>query len=121
MKQIILGTAGHIDHGKTSLIKAVTGTDSDEGQPATDLLSMEGMDDELAYALARRGIASMEELAEQSVDDLMEIDVAHDLETSRDAYLGVIQRKTASLFASCGRLPRPTLQRWPCRSPAPIQ
>jgi selenocysteine-specific elongation factor len=29
VKQIILGTAGHIDHGKTSLIRAVTGTDTD--------------------------------------------------------------------------------------------
>ncbi len=29
MKQIILGTAGHIDHGKTSLIKALTGTNTD--------------------------------------------------------------------------------------------
>ena len=29
MKQIILGTAGHIDHGKTSLIKAVTGIETD--------------------------------------------------------------------------------------------
>jgi selenocysteine-specific elongation factor len=29
VKQIILGTAGHIDHGKTSLIKALTGTDTD--------------------------------------------------------------------------------------------
>jgi selenocysteine-specific elongation factor len=29
VKQIILGTAGHIDHGKTSLIKAVTGIDTD--------------------------------------------------------------------------------------------
>ncbi len=29
MKQIILGTAGHIDHGKTSLIKAMTGIDTD--------------------------------------------------------------------------------------------
>ena len=29
MKQIILGTAGHIDHGKTSLIRAVTGIDTD--------------------------------------------------------------------------------------------
>ncbi|NVL91303.1 MAG: selenocysteine-specific translation elongation factor [Desulfobacterales bacterium] len=29
MKQIILGTAGHIDHGKTSLIKALTGIDTD--------------------------------------------------------------------------------------------
>lgn len=29
MKQIILGTAGHIDHGKTSLVRAVTGNDTD--------------------------------------------------------------------------------------------
>ncbi|NOY68098.1 MAG: selenocysteine-specific translation elongation factor [Deltaproteobacteria bacterium] len=29
MKQIILGTAGHIDHGKTSLVKALTGRDTD--------------------------------------------------------------------------------------------
>ena len=25
MKNIIIGTAGHIDHGKTTLIKALTG------------------------------------------------------------------------------------------------
>jgi len=29
LKQIILGTAGHIDHGKTSLIKAITGINTD--------------------------------------------------------------------------------------------
>jgi len=29
LKQVILGTAGHIDHGKTSLIKAVTGINTD--------------------------------------------------------------------------------------------
>lgn len=29
MKQIILGTAGHIDHGKTTLVKALTGMDTD--------------------------------------------------------------------------------------------
>jgi len=29
LKQTILGTAGHIDHGKTSLIKALTGVDTD--------------------------------------------------------------------------------------------
>jgi len=29
MKQIVLGTAGHIDHGKTALIKALTGVDTD--------------------------------------------------------------------------------------------
>ncbi|BEQ16736.1 selenocysteine-specific translation elongation factor [Desulfoferula mesophila] len=29
MKQIVLGTAGHIDHGKTTLIKALTGIETD--------------------------------------------------------------------------------------------
>ena len=29
MKSIIVGTAGHIDHGKTALVKALTGTDAD--------------------------------------------------------------------------------------------
>jgi len=29
MKSVILGTAGHIDHGKSSLVKALTGTDPD--------------------------------------------------------------------------------------------
>ncbi|MBO0719493.1 MAG: selenocysteine-specific translation elongation factor [Blastocatellia bacterium] len=29
MKRIIVGTAGHIDHGKTSLVKALTGIDAD--------------------------------------------------------------------------------------------
>src|ERR1700729_3055542 len=29
MKSIILGTAGHIDHGKTALVKALTGIDAD--------------------------------------------------------------------------------------------
>jgi len=28
-KHIILGTAGHVDHGKTTLVKALTGTDTD--------------------------------------------------------------------------------------------
>ena len=29
MREIILGTAGHVDHGKTSLIRALTGIDTD--------------------------------------------------------------------------------------------
>jgi selenocysteine-specific elongation factor len=29
MKHIVLGTAGHVDHGKTALIKALTGVDTD--------------------------------------------------------------------------------------------
>ncbi len=29
MLQVVVGTAGHIDHGKTSLVKALTGTNTD--------------------------------------------------------------------------------------------
>src|SRR5512137_1889884 len=29
MKSVIIGTAGHIDHGKTALVKALTGIDTD--------------------------------------------------------------------------------------------
>jgi N utilization substance protein A len=46
----------------------------DGAEPAEDLLSMEGMEQDLAYQLAARGIKTMEDLAEQSVDDLMEIE-----------------------------------------------
>ncbi len=43
-------------------------------KPADDLLTMEGMDEALAYELAGRGIVTMEDLAEQSVDDLQGIE-----------------------------------------------
>ncbi|WP_075187664.1 transcription termination factor NusA [Teredinibacter haidensis] len=42
-------------------------------EPAEDLLAMEGMDDVLANTLAARGVVTMEDLAEQSVDEMMEI------------------------------------------------
>ena len=29
MRHVVVGTAGHIDHGKTSLVKALTGIDTD--------------------------------------------------------------------------------------------
>ena len=45
-----------------------------DAEPAQDLLEMEGMDRELAYELAGREIITMEDLAEQAIDDLMEID-----------------------------------------------
>ena len=44
-----------------------------EAKPAEDLLTMEGMDEDTAYILASRGIITMEDLAEQATDDLMEI------------------------------------------------
>jgi len=45
---------------------------SDE-KPAIDLLTMDGMEEALAYELASKGVISMEDLAEQSVDELMEL------------------------------------------------
>jgi N utilization substance protein A len=42
----------------------------DQAEPAEDLLSLEGMDRELALELASRGIVTREHLAEQAVDDL---------------------------------------------------
>jgi len=41
---------------------------------ADDLLNMEGIDSKLALALAGIGVKNMEELAEQSIDDLMVIE-----------------------------------------------
>ena len=46
----------------------------DANEPAADLLEMRGMDKQLAYVLAAMGIITMEDLAEQSVDELLEIE-----------------------------------------------
>lgn len=45
-----------------------------QAAPADDLLNMDGMTRELAGELASRGIITMEDLAEQAIDDLMVID-----------------------------------------------
>lgn len=45
-----------------------------DARPAEDLLSMDGMDEDLAYKLAAAGIVTMEDLADQAVDDLLEIE-----------------------------------------------
>jgi N utilization substance protein A len=44
------------------------------GAPAEDLLTLDGMDDNLAKRLAARGIRTREDLAEQSIEDLEGID-----------------------------------------------
>ncbi len=43
-------------------------------EPAADLLEMEGMDARLAYLLVGIGVITMEDLAEQSIDDLKDIE-----------------------------------------------
>ena len=52
------------------LTVALTGDESRE--PADDLLTLPGMTPGLAYQLADRGICTMDDLAELSVDELTE-------------------------------------------------
>jgi len=45
----------------------------ESAEPAEDLLAVDGMDEDLATELARHGIVTREDLAEQSIDELAEI------------------------------------------------
>ncbi len=65
-----------------------------ETEPAQDLLEMEGMDPELAHLLASRGVVTQEDLAEQAIDDLLDI---VDLDEARAGKL--IMTARASWFA----------------------
>ncbi|HEY3487501.1 MAG TPA: transcription termination factor NusA [Gammaproteobacteria bacterium] len=57
------------------LTKAIATEETiDKKQPSPELLGIEGMDQGLAYTLAGRGIVTLDDLAEQSVDELMEVD-----------------------------------------------
>jgi N utilization substance protein A len=59
----------------TLLTQAIATEESAEGgEPAEDLLTLDGMDDGTAHALAARGIRTREELAEQGLEDLDGID-----------------------------------------------
>jgi transcription termination/antitermination protein NusA len=56
------------------LISAIAAEEVIEtAEPAQDLLDMEGMDAELAHDLSSHGIITMDDLAEQSIDDLLSI------------------------------------------------
>ncbi len=73
------------------LTKAIASEESlESSQPKEDLLNMEGMDKHLALVLASKGICSMEDLAEQSVDELLEF---KELDAERAAVLIMTARK----------------------------
>ncbi len=61
-----------------------------DAKPDETLLSMETMSEPLAFTLAGQGIVTMEDLAEQSVDELIEID---SIDAERAAELIMIARK----------------------------
>ena len=57
------------------LTQAIASEESlDQHMPAEDLLLLEGMQPDLALALARRGVRTREDLADQAVDDILDID-----------------------------------------------
>jgi N utilization substance protein A len=62
----------------------------EDAKPADDLLNMEGMDQHLALVLASRGICTMEDLAEQGVDDIVGIE---DIDEAKAAQLIMTARK----------------------------
>jgi|TARA_B100002003_G_scaffold230067_1_gene239924 N utilization substance protein A len=64
------------DRAKDALLTQAIASEEDisAANIADDLRNIEGMDDVLALALSKKGILNMEELAEQSVDELMDID-----------------------------------------------
>lgn len=61
---------------KDALLTAAIASEEelDAAEPAEDLLNMEGMDRHLAFVLASKGIVTMEDLAEQAIEDLMDIE-----------------------------------------------
>ena len=61
-------------------------------QPAEDLLSLAGMEKELAYKLAQNDVKTREDLAEQSVDELG--DIVPDLDKEKAAALIMEARKS---------------------------
>jgi len=56
------------------LTQAIASEEKLDQEPADDLLGMDGMDKHLAYVLASRGVVTMEDLAEQSIDELIDIE-----------------------------------------------
>ena len=56
------------------LTKAIASEEQRDGQePQEDLLTMQGMTDELARTMAAGGVTSMESLAELAIPELIEI------------------------------------------------
>lgn len=64
------------NRAKAALTTAALATEESlEGaEPAEDLLNLEGLERHLAYTLASKGIRTLEDLAEQGVDDLTDIE-----------------------------------------------
>jgi N utilization substance protein A len=75
----------------TLLINAIATEEKLEStEPADDLLSIEGMDRQTAFALAARGVTTAEDLAESSIDELMEVE---GMDEARAGHLIMVARR----------------------------
>lgn len=82
------------------LTQALTSEEQLEGvQPAEDLLALDGMGQQLAFLLAKNGIITQEDLAEQAVDDLLEIE---GLELDQESAAALIMAARAPWFEEAG-------------------
>lgn len=66
----------------------------ENAEPAQDLLDMDGMTSDLAKVLASKGIATLDDLAEQSIDELTEIE-----EINEEQAAALIMKARESWFA----------------------
>lgn len=82
---------------KDALLTMALASEESIAEPAEDLLTMDGMDDELARVLAAQGIVTMEDLAEQAVDDLLDIDAIDEVRAAE-----LIMTARAPWFAEDG-------------------
>lgn len=59
---------------KDALLTSAIASQESAAEPAEDLLAMDGMTTQLAYQLAALGVVTMEDLAEQAIEDIIEIE-----------------------------------------------
>ena len=79
------------------LTRAISQEEVLEGRaPQQDLLDLEGMDEQLAYKLAAAGMVTAEDLAEQAVDDVMDIE---DLGETAERISALIMKAREPWFA----------------------
>jgi N utilization substance protein A len=62
------------ERARDRLLTQAIASENEGPAPAEDLLQLEGMTEELAQLLAQNGVTTREELAEQSISDLIEIE-----------------------------------------------
>ncbi len=62
------------ERAKDVLLTQAIAKEETLAEPEDDLINIDGMDRDLAFKMAAIGITTMDDLAEQSIDDLMVID-----------------------------------------------